>query len=523
MDVCDSSDRSTSLSVGDLEGSLQDLDLRPPPLCVQGRMCRAELDEDSPVHYRSAYHFDDGAQSSSSYLEEEYEEEVVYRSIPVHAASWRHDSLRDSQGSYSEEEFFSAEHGFQRAKDRACCGYAVASSSCAAITLPPPTFRFELPEELLFSVMLFLAPKPDLFSASRVCRSWRTCARETQAARRVRVPAALNALVHAVDCAQAGDTLVLDPGVHELSVELSIDKPLRLLGATDAAGVIVSSSQHVVLRTRCPARLSGISLCRMGDEVGYPNAVVFAEVGKLSMEACRITCGGAASQPAEALQVFDEAPPAGQHWSSALPESPLAEDPSGSGGGARQDRPQSGVWVGAAARVELRRCHILCTVGPGVKIYRGELEAEENTIAFSYRGANIVANGGKVLLRRNEIRGAMGDGISSWNDAHLTVDNNHIHSNTGSGIAVNAANGKVSITGNIIESNQNSAVLFVAHQTQPVTLTKDNDLERNKCGGVQGLRQGAPGRPGRAGGHRQHAADDSQRSALPLVSRQRSV
>ena len=160
MDVCDSSDRSASLSVGDLEGSLQDLDLRPPPLCVQGRMCRAELDEDSPVHYRSAYHFDDGAQSSSSYLEEEYEEEVVYRSIPVHAASWRHDSLRDSQGSYSEEEFFSAEHGFQRAKDRACCGYAVASSSCAAITLPPPTFRFELPEELLFSVMLFLTPKP---------------------------------------------------------------------------------------------------------------------------------------------------------------------------------------------------------------------------------------------------------------------------------------------------------------------------------------------------------------------------
>ena len=438
---------------------MHDLDLRPPPLCVQGRMCREEFEDDSPAHYRSAYHFDDGSQSS--YLEDAYEEEVVYRSIPVHAASWRHDDLRDSQGSCSEEEFFSAEHGFQPA----CCSYAIAVITRPPPTRPPPTFRFELPEELLFSVMMFLTPKPDLFSASRVCRSWHVCARETQAARRVRVLASQNALVHAVECAQPGDTLVLDPGVHELSIELSIDKPLRLLGATDAAGVIVSSSQHVVLRTRCPARISGISVCRMGDEVGYPNAVVFAEVGKLSMEACRITCGGAASQPAEAMQVFAGAPAAGHPWASALPDGVLAEDSFG-GGGARQDRPQAGVWVGAAARVVLRRCLILCTVGPGIKIYRGELEAEENTIAFSYRGANVVANGGKVLLRRNEIRGATGDGISSWNDAHLTVDDNHIHSNTGSGIAVNAANGKVSITGNTVEGNQNSAVLFVAHQTQ---------------------------------------------------------
>ena len=372
----------------------------------------------------------------------------------------------------------------------------------------------------------------DLFAASAVCSTWRTCARETQASRRVRVPASQDALVHAVECAQAGDTLVLEPGLHELSMELSIDKPLRLLGATDAAGVVVSSSQHVVLRTRCPARLSGISWCRMGDEVGYPNAVVFAEVGKLSMEACRITCGGAAARPAEAMQVFNGAPLAGHRWVAARPDGLSDQELAAESlrGGARQDRPQSGVWVGAAARVVLRRCLILCTAGPGVKIYRGELEAEENTIAFSYRGANVVANGGKVLLRRNELHGAFGDGISSWNDAHVTVDANHISGNTGSGIAVNAASGKVSITGNTVEGNLNSGVLFVAHQTQQVTLTPDNDLNRNKCGGVQGLRQGTPGRPGHAGKHRHHAADDlghlvpdEMPSALPMVSRQRSA
>ena len=76
----------------------------------------------------------------------------------------------------------------------------------------------------------------------------------------------------------------------------------------------------------------------------------------------------------------------------------------------------------------------------------GELEAEANTIAFASRGANVVANGGKVgynpnphpnpnpnpspnlfptrtkvVLRGSEIKGALGDGVSSWNNAHLRL------------------------------------------------------------------------------------------------------
>ena len=67
----------------------------------------------------------------------------------------------------------------------------------------------------------------------------------------------------------------------------------------------------------------------------------------------------------------------------------------GTTAGTVQD-PQSGMWVGAAARVRLSRSLVLCCQGPGIKIYRGELEAEGNTIAFASRGANVVANGGKV-------------------------------------------------------------------------------------------------------------------------------
>ena len=74
---------------------------------------------------------------------------------------------------------------------------------------------------------------------------------------------------------------------------------------------------------------------------------------------------------------------------------------------------------------------ILCCQGPGIKIYRGELRAEGNTIAFASRGANVVANGGRVKMLHNEIKGALGDGVSSWNNSHLSLDTNRIHANSG--------------------------------------------------------------------------------------------
>ena len=38
--------------------------------------------------------------------------------------------------------------------------------------------------------------------------------------------------------------------------------------------------------------------------MGYPNCVVYAEAGTLTMRDCRITCGGAAPSAAHAMQVL---------------------------------------------------------------------------------------------------------------------------------------------------------------------------------------------------------------------------
>jgi len=355
----------------------------------------------------------------------------------------------------------------------------------SAPTLPLPGFIFEPPAELLDEVLSFLAPCPDLFAAMRCSRSWCEAARFNYLHRRRTVLATPDALLRAAGCASPGDTLVVAAGFHVLSNEIAVDKPLRLIAGPGGTAVL-TSTHHVLLRTRCSAFAEGLTLLRLGDEVGYPNCVVYAEAGTLTMRDCRITCGGAALSAAHAMQVFDHAPPAGQPWLGAeRPSVPTSEE------AAAQDTaqdPQSGLWVGAAARVRLSKSLVLCCQGPGLKIYRGELEAEGNTIAFSIRGANVVANGGKVMLRHNEIKGALGDGVSSWNNSHLSLDTNRIHANSGAGIAINTGGGAVNITKNLVFDNCCSAVLFATSQTKQATLS-DNDLERNAAGGVQGLQQ----------------------------------
>ena len=70
-------------------------------------------------------------------------------------------------------------------------------------------------------------------------------------------------------------------------------------------------------------------------------------------------------------------------------------------------------------------------MGPGVKIYRGKLHAERNTIAFSCRGANVVANGGQVVLESNEIYRASGDGVSAWNNSSIRLVRKSSHADLG--------------------------------------------------------------------------------------------
>uniref|UniRef100_A0A7S4EYR1 Right handed beta helix domain-containing protein n=1 Tax=Chrysotila carterae TaxID=13221 RepID=A0A7S4EYR1_CHRCT len=404
-------------------------------------------------------------------------------------------------------------------------------------SLPPSPPCSLVPHLHSTSIALTLV-RTDLFMVMCTCRAWRDAARVQYAARTIFVPAEPDALLRAVRAAAPGETIRLLPGVHMLSDELTVDRPLRLLGpgaddadagsvhaagcASDAShancscgaecvtgvsdvsggggggdgcGVVCArdavlcSPKHVVIRTRSSTCLSRLTLCRLGDDVGYPNTVVFAEASRLFLDGCRITCGGGATSVAEALHAFDGF----AHPAHALD---ACACPAAQQGGCRPpvdsqrlDRPQAGVWVGAAASVFMTRNLISCTMGPGIKVYRGTLEAEGNTVAYSCRGANVVANGGKVRLVRNVIRSAFGDGISSWNDAEMRVEANHIHSNTGSGVAINSVGGEVRITDNYVFDNAKSAVLFVTSQAQQAVLSGNMMLEQNGGGGVQGLRQ----------------------------------
>lgn len=312
----------------------------------------------------------------------------------------------------------------------------------------------------------------DLFAASRVSRAWRDAAMTSYAQRVVIVPTTAGALFQAAAQAEPGATLRLVPGMHHLSSELTVDRPLRILsdretervlgtwaapsacaarrqrrgddvvaaGASDSDEAVIVLMASGVVRTLCSTLISDVTLCRMGDPpVRYPNAVACAETGCLRMERCRVTCGGHATSVPEALQIFADAPAPGDVW-SAPPGRPGGGDGDGSvsaGADAHgTPQPQAGVWVGAAASVELHGCMIVSCPGPGVKVYRGRLLAQGNTIAFS-SSANVVVNGGHVVLEGNEIRGARGDGVASYNACQIRMHHNTVHSNRGYGVKLN--------------------------------------------------------------------------------------
>ena len=73
---------------------------------------------------------------------------------------------------------------------------------------------------------------------------------------------------------------------------------------------------------------------------------------------------------------FDGVPAAGAPWPGAERPSVVINNEAAAPADTAQD-PQSGLWVGAAAHVELSSSMILCCQGPGIKIYRGELRAED--------------------------------------------------------------------------------------------------------------------------------------------------
>lgn len=467
--------------------------MAPPPLCHQqavGHRASSsdEFDDSSPV-YRSFSAY--GSQES-------YDESPLHRSLEAGPSSLMEDDdlMAEAEPVYrsmnAPAEFWSSPLSTLASLPANC-----VPANCESVAAPPVApLDLLLPADL-FDLVLCHLPCPDLFTAMLTNRDWCEAAKANYAQRQIAVAAQPDALLECVQRAAPGDTLLLAAGLHMLSREVTIDKPLRLLAAHGFSPATVCSRAHVVVRTRSACRIEGLIVCRLGDGVGYPNTVVYAEAARLSMEDCRVTCGGIAASVEQALCVFDGLPRAGEAVGLQPPCPMDCADAEDRG----PDRPQSGVWVGSAAFVKLQRCIICATIGPGIKIYRGELEASFNTITNALRGANVVANGGRATLANNEIHGAVGDGISAWNNADITLQHNRIHSNSGSGLTVNSSGGQLCIANNQIFNNAKAAVSFVTSQP-PQALLRDNQLE----GGIQGLQASGPLPPQRSGGKQRTTA-----------------
>lgn len=507
-----------------IETDVDNLRLVPPMVRHQG-----SSDTLSPAIYRSVSGFgcEGGSPDSSAY--DEYDEAPIYRSLPPMLSSaqpggqWGSGSSLFASmppgsprvaagGPYGMcsvgDPFGSTGEPFGGMDDESSEGdcyrslsatyqYAPFQSLAAAhhpcCEVPRgegrSSFCFALAVDELFHVLQLLEPK-DAFAAMRVCTAWRDVAAQIYARRAVRVPAQPDALLQRIQQANAGDTLLLEPGVHLQSAIASVDKPLRLRAAPapggedaalvpDSQPVVVVSTSHMLLHAKCNMVVEGLTLIRMGAGAGYPNAVVALESGRSTMERCRISCGGLSADVEEALGAFAAPAPGAR---SPTPGAPALR-PGAAEAPAPQD-PQSGVWVGAAADVTLRHCLISCCLGPGIKIYRGRLHAERNAIAFSRCGGNVVANGGRISLLHNTIRGAQGDGFVSWSNTHVQIDSNHIHGNTGAGIAIKAGGGSVSITNNCVFDNSSSAVMF-ANTSKQATLNGNHKPDNTPVEALQ--------------------------------------
>lgn len=309
--------------------------------------------------------------------------------------------------------------------------------------------------DLLNLILTNLSCHPHLFNIMQTNKFWNYLSHNNYKQRHKYIEAKPDLLLHALDTASPGDTIILMNGIHMLSKELTINIPIKIQSIDKTIPSVICSNNHIVVRTCNTCYINSVTICRLGNNIGYPNAAIFAEVGKLYITNCRITCQNSISTIDEIINKFNLLPPPGKPFD--LSHSNLYKYNKHN---SIDDRPQCGIWIGIAAYVFIQDSFIISTMGPGIKLYRGEAFVKNSTIAFSHKGANIIANGGKISLESNEILAAFGDGISIWNKTDLYLKNNSIHSNTNSGIANNSIGGKFLVTNNKIFNNTKCGIFF---------------------------------------------------------------
>jgi len=312
----------------------------------------------------------------------------------------------------------------------------------------------------------------DLFASMSVCHAWYQAAVANYQRRWKQVASVAGELSHMVSLASPGDTILLDAGQHSVHSTVTIDVPLRLMATHPGDAVAIVAHSCVAIRSRTNVSCDGLEMRRLRAAGAHPNSVIHAEAGTLELSNCVVLGAEAGEEEYGASwkkSAFSMAELASA-TASTLCNSPqqLLSSAAGAVGvpppmPCRQglhahEPPQTGVSVGPAARAELIDCRISHHRGPAVKVCRGQLIARKSVISHSACGANVVVNGGRIELVDNDVHSARGDGIASWNNPGLTIEGNRIHSNAGSGIALNSDSTDTTITANHIFGNSVAAV-----------------------------------------------------------------
>jgi len=134
-----------------------------------------------------------------------------------------------------------------------------AAETCAMPPAAPQQSQLEVPREVFGIILSFLPSHPWLFNAMAVSRAWCDEARAVYERRTARIPPRPDALLQAVLAATPGDTLLLEAGLHDLSSEVLVDKPLRLGPVAVGAHVVLTTRCHALLRTRASVVLNGLT------------------------------------------------------------------------------------------------------------------------------------------------------------------------------------------------------------------------------------------------------------------------
>ncbi|HEV2706474.1 MAG TPA: right-handed parallel beta-helix repeat-containing protein [Pyrinomonadaceae bacterium] len=233
-------------------------------------------------------------------------------------------------------------------------------------------------------------------------------------------------ITEAIAAAEAGYRILVRPGLYQEG--LLIDKPLEIIGAGNAADVVIQATgQNAVLFKATMGRISNLSLRQSGR--GTWQCVDITQ-GRLELEGCDLT-----SESGSCLAIHD----------------------------------------GADPRIMRNRIHD--GQSSGVYVYASGLGTLEDNDIFGNALSNVsIKSNGNPTLRRNRIHDSKQNGVMVYENGQGTLENNDIFGNGYSGIEIRE-HGNSTVRNNRIKKN---AFYGITIRTTGGGTFEDNDVRDNR-------------------------------------------